>query len=61
MSAESDVKLSIIKQYFNAGHTVDMIVDIFSTFHNVKMSVRTLETRLKEVYLDGVTTPHYLR
>ncbi|XP_023255197.1 cell wall integrity and stress response component 2-like, partial [Seriola lalandi dorsalis] len=41
----------VIRRYFDAGHTYEVIVDMLSTFHNITMSVRTLKTRLREAGL----------
>lgn len=50
-SAESDGELSMTQQYMEAGLKHDMILDMLSTFHNIKMSVTTLKTRLEEAGL----------
>lgn len=49
MDRESE--LSIIKQYFDAGHQYDVIVDMLSTIHGLEMSLRTLKNRLREAGL----------
>ena len=41
----------LIKDYFDAGHKYEVIVDMLSTFHSITMSVRTLKTRLRETGL----------
>jgi len=47
MDSDSDNVCAAIKEYFDAGHGYDVILDMLSTIHNVKMSLRTLKTRLK--------------
>lgn len=39
MSAESETEFSIMRQYFDAGHKYDLIVDMLSAFHDIKTSV----------------------
>lgn len=51
MSAKSDKELSIIQYYFDATHKYDVIFDMLSTLHDIKISVGTLKTRLKEACL----------
>jgi len=34
------------KEYFDAGHGYDVILDMLSIIHNINMSLRTLKTRL---------------
>lgn len=51
MSAKSVKELSIIQHYFDAAHKYDVIFDMLSTLHDIKMSVGTLKTRLKEACL----------
>lgn len=47
----TDSELPIIQQYFDAGHKYDVILDTLLTFHDIRTSVRTLKTRLKETGL----------
>ena len=41
----------VIKDYFDAGHTYEVIVDMLSAFHSITMSVRFLKTCLREAGL----------
>jgi len=50
MSTPEDT-FAIFKNYFDAGHTYDVIVDMLSTNHNIRMSIRTLKSRLREAGL----------
>ena len=42
---------AIFKNYFDAGHTYDVIVDMLSTNHNIRMSIHTLKSRLRDAGL----------
>ena len=51
MSATSDDVRPVIKEYFDAGHGYDAILDMLSTTHNVNTSLCTQRTRVKEAGL----------
>ncbi len=41
-------EIIIRREYFNKGRSYDVILDMLSTYHDIKMSRGTLKTRLKE-------------
>jgi len=42
-------ELELIREFFNKGHTYDVIHDMLSTHHDIKMSRGTLKARLKDL------------
>ena len=47
-SSDSEDERSIITYYFTRGFKYDSIVEFLEKYHNIKMSVRTLKTRLRQ-------------
>lgn len=53
MNIESEQLLSVIWPNFEEGHKYDVIVVMLSTYHNNKIDIQTLKTRLAHVLLPG--------
>lgn len=51
MEPNINLTSEVIKDYFDQGYTYAVILDMLSTLHNIKMSLRSLKTRLKETEL----------
>ena len=51
-------ELELIREYFNKGHTYDVIRDMLSTHYDIKMSRGTLKARLKDLGLRRRAATH---